>query len=47
MLGSFESAVKGQMSPTDGNGEDEFEGDAMIRHLCRVLGVCKVENRGR
>lgn len=45
MLGSFKSASKGQMSPTDGNGEDEFEGNAMIWHLCQILGVCRVENR--
>lgn len=45
MLRSFKSAIKGQMLPTDGNGEDEFEGDAMIWHLCQVLGVCRVKNR--
>ena len=32
------------MSPTDGNGEGEFEGNAMVWLLCQVLGVCRVEN---
>lgn len=45
MLRSFKSAIKGQMLPTGWNGEDEFEGDAMIWASVSSFRVCRVKNR--